>query len=331
MSEDAEMEKFVNNINYPKVHFVLKTNKEAVEEFTVDLSELQKVGKRLSNIDLKGHSIIYFQFIEGYYITKESFNNYFNVNFKEFEVVRKINKQVDYIKYHEASKHWEFHYGQVETISKEYSELCEVFDKKISDYNNVFTKHINIKKKLDSLLKLKQQKFEINKRILINKKQVDEVKKMISQKKSDLNIIKTILKGNTQKFDINEALFEKYATSKFEECEVLCSAKEKEELIKYMKKVERFRIVLASLKNKKTAELAFFFFNNICDRFYIIPAMTENQQALHLFYEKYHKELSVMTGIMAQILNYISYAFNAPLKFPILQNGSKSYIIKNKK
>ena len=113
--------------------------------------------------------------------------------------------------------------------------------------------------------------------------------------------------------------------------DIMCSSKEREELAKYIKKVGRFKIVLTSLKNKKIAELSFFFFNNICDSFYMIPAITDDQKSLHLFYERYYKELSVMTGVITQILNYLSYAFNIPLKFPLLLNGSKSYIVKNKR
>lgn len=258
---------------------------------------------------------------------------------------------------------------------------------------------------MNNIIKLKTEKIETFKRIKNNTLLLSEIKKLISQKNSDLNLVKTILKNNTTKFDIDENLFDKYVNvsqksdkqinntnitnntnnkddcdnsanspqlskqtkerfshftlafsiggrgsllfnnnqnifsnestrytvSSLDDCSIICNSREKEELEKYIKKVDRFRVVLASMKNKKTAELAYFFFNNACDRMYIIPTNTEDSKSLHLFFEKHNKELSVMSGVIAQILNYLSYSFNIPLKYPMLLNGSKSYIVKNKR
>lgn len=110
------------------------------------------------------------------------------------------------------------------------------------------------------------------------------------------------------------------------------SSKEKDDLEKNIKKVDKFRIMLSALKNKKIAEIAFFFFNTICDKFYIIPALgSDESKVLHLFYERHYKELSVMTGVISHMLSYLSFIFNINLRYPMLVNGSKAYIVKNKK
>ena len=49
------------------------------------------------------------------------------------------------------------------------------------------------------------------------------------------------------------------------------------------------------------------------------------------FYENNSKELSVMMGVIAKMLNYISKIFNVTLKYPLFINGSLSFIVKDKK
>ena len=47
--------------------------------------------------------------MEGFWVPKESFNAYFSESLNGFEVIKKFaRKNVDYIKFHEVAKQWEF-------------------------------------------------------------------------------------------------------------------------------------------------------------------------------------------------------------------------------
>lgn len=106
----------------------------------------------------------------------------------------------------------------------------------------------------------------------------------------------------------------------------------KAKLDKLTKKVDKYKIMLNTLRNKKIAEIAFFFFNSTCSKFYIVPAINQDDKnALFKFYDKHSRELSVMTGVIAQLLAYMSSLFNVTLTYPMLVNGSKSFMVKNKK
>lgn len=294
---------------------------------------------------------------------------------------KKQNKIVEYIEFHDLSKKWEFFYNQSINLTKELKKQ-EISFKESIDKNNDITE-LNFQKKelLSNIVRIKTKIVEKLKTQEMNKNLIKELKNSITKKQMNLNSMKTILKNNSNKFEINNELFgiiEDYSKydkeyinnsvnkSKFKsditkflqylnsgrkyleicnneniliryeritinESDIVCNLKEKESLIKFLKKNERYGIVLNALKYKKIAEISFVFFNNICEKFYIIPAITDDSNYVHLFYEKYYKELSVMTGVIAHMLNFLSYAFNIPLKYPILLNGSKSYIFKNKK
>lgn len=251
------------------------------------------------------------------------------------------------------------------------------------------------KKKLKAIEDTQKEIKAINEKLVVNNITIQELKKLIIQKKSDLSVAKTILKSNTTKFDMKDNIFEKenskseskddYTLSAIQkmdseggkvfddlrkdsfsyyaynnlyynssggnlvlnlknkanlvhmnypclEDEISLSNKEKDEVDKHKKKVDKFRIMLSALKNKKIAEVAYFFFNTICDRFYIIPTVSSDEaKVMHLFYERHFKEISVMTGVISQMLNYLSFIFNIPLRYPLLVNGSKSYVVKNKR
>jgi hypothetical protein len=336
--------------------------------------------------------------MEGFYVSKESYNSFCLAN--KVELNKKPPRQVEFFPFLIESKKWEFFFEQNVKLNMDYNEELKSFIEETNKFNAKYDEYIRKKMILNNILNAKTKKLNIVKQRQNNITLIQEIKKLITQKKSDLNLIKTILKSNTTKFDINDSFIEKYINvsgktqtnktitnnnnkdnnnnnnndsdnnnnnnnnntryqmsysitsstmlifnnnrnifsennnteiPKVTDCTIICNNKEKEELDKYFKKVDRFRIVYNSLKIKKTAELAYFFFNNICDKFYIIPAVTDDIKSLHFFYEKHYKELSVMAGIVSQMINYLSYVFNIPFKYPILLNGSKSYIVKNKR
>lgn len=324
--------------------------------------------------------MIFFQFLEGYYITKEAhLNNNLNI---EYEMsFKKLLKKVEYIEFHDLSKKWEFFYNQSINLSKELKRQEINFKEVLEKYSEVTDLNFQKKELLSNIVRIKTKIVEKLKNQEKNKYLIKELKNSITKKQMNLNSMKTILKNNSNKFEINNDLFsiiedsgkytKEYTNSSFNktkykseilkylhfvnngkkyleicntenilirydriilnDSDIICNVKEKESLIKFMKKNERYCIVLNALKYKKIAEISFVFFNNICEKFYIIPAITDDLNYIHLFYEKYYRELSVMTGVISHMLNFLSFAFNIPLKYPILLNGSKSYIFKNKK
>lgn len=367
MAVEKDLEKMIDSIFESALQITLKNEKgDAVEEFRIDLSELVFLGKETSKIELKDHCLLLFTFTEGYYVSKDSY--YVFVNSSIFEAMRKPVKKFDFFKLNEKAKEWEFFYKQTLSSEGEYeAALAEVNDK-LRDFEEANQSYLKKRKLLTKIADDKAAKRQIQEKLNTNSTVIQELKKIILQKKNDISIAKTILKNNNSKFELLDTLFnltykvvdtpceesstisrpnEKYQSIILQpsnlghivarhltpvDLDLPIASKDKEEAEKVKKKVEKFRIMLAALKNKKVAELTYFFFNTICDKFYIIPTLgTEEPRALHLFFEKHYKELSVMTGVISQMLNYLSYIFNISLRYPLLVNGSKSYVIKNKK
>jgi hypothetical protein len=92
-----------------------------------------------------------------------------------------------------------------------------------------------------------------------------------------------------------------------------------------------------ALKNKKLIEISYIFLNKSCGKFYLIPPFYHlrfdnlNKVMRYQFYDNNFKELSVMMGTLALLINYCSKLFNIPLKYSVFVNGSRSYIFKDKK
>lgn len=91
------------------------------------------------------------------------------------------------------------------------------------------------------------------------------------------------------------------------------------------------------MKNKTLIEICYMFFNKACNKFYIIPSFynnkfdNTNKIMRYQYYEKHSKELSVMMGSIATMINYMSKLYNITLKYPLFINGSRSFIVKEKK
>lgn len=92
-----------------------------------------------------------------------------------------------------------------------------------------------------------------------------------------------------------------------------------------------------TIKNKKLAELTSVFFDKNCFKMYIIPPFynkkfdQRDKPIRYAYYGKHAKDLSVMTGTIATIINYLSKSFNITLKYPLFISGSRSFIFKDKK
>jgi hypothetical protein len=93
----------------------------------------------------------------------------------------------------------------------------------------------------------------------------------------------------------------------------------------------------SALRNKKIMEISYVFFSKFCSKFYVIPPFYHlrfdslNRVMRYQFYDTNHRELAVMMGTIALLLNYFSKLFNIPLKYSLFVNGSRSFIVKDKK
>ena len=363
--DDINLENYIYNLTDPSLHIkLIYNNQEALEDFRLDLSDIVFLSKTDIKIEMKSYFIILFTFSNGYYITKETYHSLIMVN-NTFENLPKINKKFTFFQYNEKAKQYDFFLNQSYYLNKELNERKNELSSKLNSFNERLIDKSELKERVNILTSVRNEITLIEESIKNKGTLILQLKKLIIQKKSDINIAKTVLRNNTTKINIDESIYEKaysskniiidtddahnelkyntntgnailnienYANANFMNCNIEISNKEKEEIEKFKKKVDKFKIMMMALKNKKIAELAFYFFNIICDRFYIIPTFSnDDTKAMHLFYERHFKEISVMTGVIAQILNYLSFIFNIPLRYPLLLNGSKSYIVKNKR
>ena len=119
--------------------------------------------------------------------------------------------------------------------------------------------------------------------------------------------------------------------------EQVTESNKKQDVDKNSKKLEKYKIIFNALKNKKLMEVSHIFMNKFCSKFYIVPPFhymkfdNNGKIMRYNFYDNNTRELSVMMGNIANILNYFSKLFNVTLKYPLFVNGSRSFIVKDKK
>jgi len=388
MHDNSEIDELFRETKYPEFILRLKdeNKKEILEEFRISLNDLIKIGKTYPFLQYKSNFLVLFNFSDGYFITKDIYYNIFSP-----EQPIKPNKSFSFFKYNEKAKEWDFFNNQNLYLQSEVLSKIKKLDDSIKNSilnEDSFKRRLHLK---DEIHNASQIVSSLQLKIIYKENIIKSLQKIISQKKSDLNIARTVLKNNTSKYTISDNkttsdspslknisisnsnianknnsyykssplipanpyicnfLTPQFLTEDTNKIKynnsflyshssnlypyiVDVSTKEKEEYEKTSKKVEKFKVMLAALKNKKLAEVTFVFFNSICDRFYLVPVLgSEEYKSTFFFYERHYKEISVMTGVIAQILNYLSTLFNIPLKYPLLLNGSKSYIVKNKK
>ena len=87
-------------------------------------------------------------------------------------------------------------------------------------------------------------------------------------------------------------------------------------------------------------EICFVFFNKKITSLYLIPKFfnkvikNDNKDFSMRRFEIYNtnkKKISSMMGHITQLMIYMSKCFDIPLRYPLWLNGSKSFIIKDKK
>lgn len=322
----------------------MKNSIEKIEEFGVDMGELVFLCEDLSKARIKSYPIIIFEFTEGYYITKnmyinnthnyqlfEAFNTYSNIggginnNTKLTDIKKSIlsfpklsssiyKKDIKFSSLNEKFKQFEFFYNQTSIYNENKIEKIQQLNNQLKIMQDAYLKYYNKYEKIINIGRMRKQIVHITEKIESFDNTINEIKKIISQKQSDLHISSSIYSLNRENYKENIKRIDKN-----------------------LKRIEKCKIVYNAFKNKKLAELTYFFFNKFCYKFYIIPSFYSqkfdiiNKVLRFQYYDKNSKELSVMMGIISSIINYLSKLFNIPLKYPLFINGSRSYLVKDKK
>jgi hypothetical protein len=345
-------------IKKASVKFILLKNlSEKIFEFGVDLGDLIFLCSDLSKARIKNYPIIIFEFTEGFYTTRDLYvNNTYNYELEPFLTINNFSKtsgtfhytnnlttsnsstpsgsskllksntlqtyfvinpnkkEVKFSTLNEKLKQFEFFDKQMKVINGDKTDKIKQLENQLQITNDALIKFYKKYKMMINIDKMRKQVVLLNEKINNNETTIDAIKKIISQKQSDLHISSSIFFLNRENY------------------------KDKIETIeKNYKKIEKYKIMYNSFKNKKLIEVAYLFFNKMCYKFYVLPSFVNqvfdnvNKLLRFQFYEKYTKELSVMMGNVANIINYLSKLFNIPLKFPLFINGSRSFIVKDKK
>lgn len=250
----------------------------------------------------------------------------FNSNLKESQIFSSTNnkktspgflsskKEIKFSILNEKIKQYEFFDKQLKIITGDKSEKIYSLNSQITIAHDAFKKYYKKYEMTINIDKMRKQIYGLQEKIMNYEISIDTLKKIISQKQSDLHISSSI-------FSINK---ENY--------------KEKVQNVeKNYKKIEKYKIMKNSFKNKKLIEVGHFFFNKLCYKFYLVPSFYNqifdnvNKVLRYQYYEKNLKELAVMMGNVSNLVNYISKLFNIPLKYPLFINGSRSFIVKDKK
>ena len=102
--------------------------------------------------------------------------------------------------------------------------------------------------------------------------------------------------------------------------------------------VAKNQLIYDSFLNKKMVEICFIFFNEKIKSLYFTDFLknikgNENNDIKKRFdyYNKYRKIISSMMGYITQLMIYMSKCFDIPLRYPLMLNGSKSFIVRGKK
>ena len=102
--------------------------------------------------------------------------------------------------------------------------------------------------------------------------------------------------------------------------------------------VAKNQLIYDSFLNKKMVEICFIFFNEKVKSIYFTDFLkntkgNENNDLKKRFdyYNKYKKVISSMIGYITQLMIYMSKCFDIPLRYPLMLNGSKSFIVRGKK
>jgi hypothetical protein len=223
-------------------------------------------------------------------------------------------KEIKFSILNEKIKQYEFFDKQLKILTGDKSEKINSLNSQLTIAHEAFKKYYKKYEMTINIDKMRKQIFALQEKIINYEVTIDSLKKIISQKQSDLHISSSIFYINKENY------------------------KEKVQNVeKNYKKIEKYKIMKNSFKNKKLIEVGYFFFNKLCYKFYLVPSFFNqvfdnvNKILRYQYYEKNIKELAVMMGNVSNLINYLSKLFNIPLKYPLFINGSRSFIVKDKK
>ena len=211
---------------------------------------------------------------------------------KYFEYIREFQMLIYYINPQENIKETNPNFG---------AEL-EIFNDNLEKYKRKL-RIIEMEKKIEFLKRKNEAIKELNK----------DLEEAIKQKKENLEKVKNKLKPNRVNYE-----------NKLNQLKANLNGR------------GQYQLIYDSFVYQKMAEICFVFFNNKIKSLYSIPPFYNEAYSLNdakkierlNYYNSDKKNISAMMGYICQLLIYLSKTFNIPLRFPILLNGSKSYIIK---
>ena len=295
--------------------------------FDIDFRNLKKIRKK----DIILYPILMFELVNGYYTTEELYKKNFNLLNKKYpSLIDKFEKIEDNL-----------------NLAKSINVIKNVknFEKKINNNNNLnnkanknslnslqnndmkmenVTSAFNLITKYQQFLFITEREFHPeksenklrdikNKISIIQKiKEIENIKKLIDikkYKKDEIIKINENLESKIKEKESNLEEFLKYLK------EFKKENKDKE-YKKETEKIQKFDLILSSLYYKKIIEISYIFFNKKNPIIFFISNNNKKN-------EKFEKCL----GQIAFLLNYISYIYNIPLKYPFYLRGSKSYIM----
>ena len=204
----------------------------------------------------------------------------------------------------------------------ENKENNENNEKEIKNTKNIVEKKENI----ENIINLYKRKQRIN--------QIKKEKEFYKKKEQDINDIKQKMQIIiAQKKDLLAKLNEGIISHKIK------YNKLKANNDKIIPIIAEQQLIYDSFLNKKIAEICFVFFNKKIKSLYFIPDFllntiksdnNENIKKRIEFYNNNKKKISSMMGYITQLMIYMSKCFDIPLRYPLMLNGAKSFIIKGK-
>ncbi len=223
-------------------------------------------------------------------------------------------KEVKFSNYNEKFKQYEFFDKQTNVVKSDRFESMKILDDKITLIREDYQRYFTLYQKITNISNIRKKNFFLSEKIQSLESNIELMKKIIYQKKNDLQISASIYNFNKENYTNKQT-----------------------DIDKNNKKLEKYKIIFNALKNKKLMEVSYIFMNKFCGKFYLIPPFhyikfDNNSKVMRYnFYDNNTRELSVMMGNIANMINYFSKLFNITLKYPLFVNGSRSFIVKDKK
>ena len=196
----------------------------------------------------------------------------------------------------------------------------EAKEKKIG--NNLINKNENV----ENILKIYKRNERIN--------QIKKEKEFYINKEQDINNIKQKIKiiiSNKQ--DLLTKLNKGIVSHRIKYNEL------NSKNINLIPMIVKQQLIYDSFLNKKIAEICLIFFNKKIKSLYFQDFFknsikSDNNEYIKNkieFYNNNKKKISSTMGYITQLMIYMSKCFDIPLRYPLLLNGAKSFIIKEKK